>query len=142
MSHGGERLETSPFSLAHVDDAIWNDSDDLKRSVNRKNVLEQLQKTNKSVGHDVWAYEAINTFEEDAMRCWRDHHRPEEGKPCIDFWDDSKRIGRPTEMGRAFVRDRDYHKLAKKDPHLCAWCPYFSVVVTERRWKRGMYKTS
>jgi hypothetical protein len=130
MAHGGEQLQFAPFRLAHVEDRDWIRS--------RDEVLKRFAAENKKVGFEAWAYEAINTFEEDAMRCYNEHHRPSEGRPCIDFWDDSKRIGRPTREGQIFVRE--YFKVGQRDPHLCQFCPYYSVVQTEKRWKAGLYR--
>lgn len=127
MEHGGEQLPHSPMRVCVVSDQEW--------STDRAGVLKLIHSENKKVGLDAWVSEAVNTFEEDAMRCYREHHRPEEG--CIDWWDESKRIGRPTAEGRAVVKSS--YKLGETDPHLCQYCPVQTFVTTQRNLKAGLY---
>jgi hypothetical protein len=132
MAHGGRNLQFSPIRIAVVEDSAW--------ATDKEGVLKQLQSENKKVGFDAWAYEAVNTYQEDAMTCYRRHKRPDlgAGKPCIDYWSDSKRIGRPTAIGKQILKENE--KLGARDPHLCQFCPYFSTVQTQARWERGMYR--
>lgn len=127
MEHGGANISASPMRLMAVDDNDWR--------TNREKVLAQVNQENKKVGFDAWVYEAMNTYADDALRCYRAHHRPEDG--CIDWWDDSKRIGRPTSEGRKVLKDN--YKSGATDPHLCQWCPVASFVATQQRLKMGMY---
>ena len=130
MAHGGQRV--NPMRLAVVDDLEWQ--------FDREKIIEQINRSNKQVGFDPWVGEAHNTFREDAHKCWVQHRQPDlgAGKACIDYWDESKRIGRPTAIGRQIVKENE--GLGKTDPHLCQWCPYYSGVVTEVRFKKGQYK--
>jgi hypothetical protein len=125
---GGTGEEQSPFRIPVVDAAEWRDS--------RAQVIKLINAENKKVGFDAWVYESQNTYSEDAMRCYNDHHRPKEG--CIDWWDESKRIGRPTAEGQQAVKDQ--YKLGDRDPHLCMYCPVASFVQTQVNFKRGLYK--
>lgn len=132
MGHGGQA--TLPMRLAHVDEGEWlND---------RKKVIEQLNRTGMEIGFDPWpwASDSHNIFKEDASKCYNQHNRPDlgAGKACIDYRSESKRIGRPTEEGRAVLKDN--YKLGSGDPHLCDWCPYQSTVATEIRARKGLYK--
>jgi hypothetical protein len=129
MGHGGKQLHHSPMRIAVVDDEKW--------ALNRDEVLKTIQAENKRVGLADWAYENMNTFAEDALKCYSQHHRPKEG--CIDYWDESKRIGHPTDVGNKMAHV--HYKLAqKRDPHLCQFCPVHTFVQTEINWKAGLYK--
>lgn len=128
MGHGSSSLQTSPFRLPYVDDLEWAND--------RENVIKVINAENKKVGFDAWVYEATNTYAEDALRCYSDHHRPKQG--CIDWWDESKRIGRPTAEGKQAVRDQ--YKLGEGDPHLCQYCPVASWVQTQVNFRQGLYK--
>jgi hypothetical protein len=128
MGHGDVSMQTSPFRLPVVDDEEWKN--------NRAQVIKVINESNKSVGMDGWVYEATSTYAVDAGKCYNAHNRPKEG--CIDWWDDSKRIGRPTAMGKSALKEG--YKLGQNDPHLCQWCPVFTYVQTQVNFKAGMYK--
>lgn len=126
MAHGGPAL--NPMRIGVVDDHEWQH--------NRANVMATINVENKKVGFDAWAYEAMSTYADDALKCYRAHHRPTGA--CIDWWADSKRIGRPTELGRKVLKDQQ--KLGAGDPHLCQFCPVASFVQTEMNHRAGLYK--
>lgn len=120
--HDGERVA----NLMHVEDRDWEQ--------NRGAILDRMRSKDQGFG-EPWIHEAHNTYKEDALACFSRHGRPKEG--CIDYWDSSKRIGRPTPEGRAVLRT--LHKLGDKDPHICAWCPVHTYVTTEKQWRAGLY---
>lgn len=128
MAHGGERLHYSPFMLRTVDEIEW--------ALHREQIIDKLNEEAKTTGFDGWAYESMNTYADDAMKCYSQHGRPKQG--CRDYWSDEKRIGRPTELGKAVLKEAP--KLGEGDPHLCQWCPVHTWVTTEVRFKKGMYK--
>jgi hypothetical protein len=128
MGHGAALMENSPFRLMHVPDDEWNNDSE--------GVIKAINEANKKVGLDAWVYESVNTYAEDALKCYAAHHRPKEG--CIDWWSESKRIGRPTAEGQQAVADQ--YKLGDRDPHLCQYCPVASYVQTQVNFKRGLYK--
>jgi len=115
-------------TLMHIEDRHWD--------LYRDQIIAKINEAAKQTGFDGWFYEAHNTYKEDALRCYSQHHRPKQG--CIDYWDDSKRIGRPTSEGRKVVKS--LYKLGERDPHLCQWCPVHTFVQTEVNWKAGLYK--
>lgn len=137
MAHGGVNLPFSPLRLIPI---LGKDNKPLPDKLYFEGKEEILKKINeiavKEPGFEGWAYEAMNTFQEDALKCYRQHHRPEAG--CIDYWDESKRIGRPTEVGKLALKDNE--KMGEGDPHLCQFCPVQSWVNTQINFKRGMYK--
>lgn len=118
----------APFALFDFDPDEW--ANQRERCI--KIVNERLKKS----GNNAWVAEAMNTFGDDALKCYRQHGRPTGG--CTDYWSDSKRIGRPTSEGKTVLKQAP--KLGAKDPHLCQWCPVHTYVTTERRAKAGMYK--
>lgn len=130
MGHGGVQLKNSPFRIGAVDNEAWERD--------REGVLKAAQDANKKVGFDVWAYEAMNTYVEDALLCYQRHKaQGDMTLGCIDWRDDSKRLGRPTLEGRKQLKDQ--YKLAKRDPFLCDFCPVRSVIQTEINWRKGLY---
>jgi hypothetical protein len=130
MGHAGKHLTALPMRLATVDDMDY--------AYSREDVMKKLLVGSKDVGFEPWVGEAHNTFSEDALKCWNQHRCPKEGSPCIDYMSDSKRIGRPTQEGRDFRKANP--EIGAQDPHLCQWCPYHTVVLTEIRSRKGMYK--
>ena len=130
MAHGGRDLQASPMRIAQVDDEVWANEDD------RQAIIAKINEENKRVGYDAWVYESHSTFAEDALRCYSQHHRPTQG--CIDYRDPSKRIGRPTGVGKDVIKDNYTH--GARDPHLCDWCPVNSWVETQVNHRRGLYK--
>lgn len=126
MKHGGE--ETLPLSLMYISEKTWAEEKD--------DVIKQINMEHKATGFDGWVYESMSTYKEDALRCYSAHHRPKDG--CIDWWAESKRIGRPTEEGQKAIRDMP--GLGDYDPHLCQYCPVATYVQTEIRHKQGAYK--
>jgi hypothetical protein len=130
MAHAGKHLTTLPMRLGVVDD--------MEYAYQREDVLKRFMEEGQNMGMTPWVGETLNTFQEDALKCWNQHRQPKEGSPCIDYMSDSKRIGRPTQEGRDILAQN--YKLGAKDPHLCQYCPYHSVVETAIRARKGLYK--
>jgi hypothetical protein len=132
MTHGSEFLEMSPFRLCVVSDQEWY--------ADSKACLEKAAQNNTTAGFSSadsqWMYDAKDTYSEDALKCFNEHHRPD--KSCRDFMSEAKRLGRPTEIGRTALAD--VPKKRAQEPHLCHFCPFMSHVRTENNWKRGMYQ--
>lgn len=73
-------------------------------------------------------FEYRDDLRDEAAKCYLKHHSPSyPGKPCIDFKDDSKRVGR-TKVP------------AKLQKYLCHFCPYSSTIMVELRRRRGAYR--
>lgn len=126
---GFEEHQGNVATLMKVEDRDWEH--------NREAILQRMRGTSSDGGFgEPWIKEAHNTYREDALRCFSNHGRPKEG--CIDYWSDTKRIGRPTPEGRAVVKN--LYKLGERDPHLCQWCPVHTYVQTQVNWKKGLYK--
>ena len=76
MRHGGNHLKASPIRIFVVDDEQWR--------TRRESVLTHINEMNKKRGMTSWVDGTFNTFADDALKCFREHHRPAEG--CIDYW--------------------------------------------------------
>lgn len=107
-------------NLAQVPDEDW------KNPERRQAIIQQA--TARTTGLESEFYATKNTFEYDAMKCYGQHGRPDEG--CIDWRDDKKRLGNPTKFGWQ-VGPKVY---------LCDFCPVRSWVATQKRHAAGMYK--
>jgi len=103
-------------NLYNVDEKLWDKMD----------TRTQIE---KEIWKDTAEFSATKSFYEDeAMKCFNQHHRPKQG--CIDYMDDSKRLGNPTKEG---------WKAGIVDVRLCSFCPVHSWVTTQIRTKKGMY---
>lgn len=105
--------------LAHVEDADWEDEH------RRKAILNEINNTSKQTGFQGDYYDSKNTYQEDAMKCFRKHKRPEGF--CIDWKSEKKRIGDPMK-----------NPMAPK-VFLCDFCPVASTVMEAQRYEYGAY---
>jgi hypothetical protein len=119
--------EGNVATLMHVENRDWE--------MHRDSILERMRSKDEGFG-EPWIKDAMDTYKEDALKCYSRHGRPKDG--CGDYWSDSKRIGRPTPEGRAVLKTM--YKLGERDPHLCQFCPVHTFVQTEINWTRGLYK--
>lgn len=116
----------APANLFHIEDADWADLD------KRKGILEQMAA--KTTGFEGDFYDVRNTFQEDAMTCFKRHNRPAEG--CPDYHHDSKKLDRPTPEGRALARE--YSKAPAV--YVCSFCPVQSWVESQVNLANPAYK--
>jgi hypothetical protein len=137
MAHGSASLVMSPFERFDAKEQEWNCPDLEKRKSNREDLLRQINQKAKEKGFDRWVYDSMDTYREDALRCYRSHHRPTQG--CIDYRDPSKIIGHPTQVGQKTAKEM-YKLSERRDPALCDFCPVNSWVEMERRHRQGLYK--
>lgn len=99
--------------------------------------LDPVQDLRKeALANGIWIEEYRSQVSEDAVKCHQAHGQPSlPGKPCIDYKDDSKRLGGGLPV-KVSLRLRDPAKLQ----YLCTYCPYESTVTTQKRWDQGAYK--
>jgi hypothetical protein len=111
--------------MFQVADADWRDE---KR---REEILRQMGV--ETTGLPGEFYEVKATFHEDALKCFDRHNRPE--GYCIDWKDDSKRLGRATPEGKAWQKQNQ----DAPTMHLCDFCPVASTVAVAQRAATGAY---
>lgn len=105
---------------------------------NKSAILNQLKAPTKDGGFgEPWIQDSHNTYLDDALKCFRRHHRPTEG--CIDYRDPSKLIGRPTKEGRKAAKQQ-YKAEEASGVSVCSWCPVHTWVQTQKRFQAGLYK--
>jgi hypothetical protein len=75
-------------------------------------------------GFDPEFYATKDTFQEDAMRCFNLHRRPQ-GADCIDWQADYRRV--------------TPHDWKGRNVYLCDFCPVASSVKTAQRLALGVY---
>lgn len=119
-----------------IDPGYWNAADPEQRRLNREEIIRGMWSS--EAGYPDEFYATKDTFTVDAGLCYNRHQRPGSEKGphrCLDYHDDSKRLTDPEWRARGekmgFPRD---------DVFLCDFCPYESVIVTEKRANRGDYK--
>jgi hypothetical protein len=88
--------------------------------------------------HNAW-YEEKDEYKEAALKCYNAHGNPDLQSGCIDYMDDSKRIG-----PRTYKVEGEHRKVEIPDrfrQYLCYVCPYQQTYIqVELRQRRGMYK--
>lgn len=118
--------------LIHVPDENWRD-----REV-REQILAKIREGVGAEGLGSEAYAVRNTFQEEALKCFRAHSRPQDG--CIDYKDRSK------VLGNSILTD-DEKREAKKAGlkrtqmrFLCEFCPVHTNYVQKKKFeKQGLY---
>ena len=121
-------------TLMHIDQEDWED--DKKRDGILKEIRDGLGKT---PGLDPEAYAMRDTFQEDALKCFSAHNRPQGG--CIDYKDRSKRIGNSmlTDEERADVKKFGLKRVQQR--YLCEWCPVHTNYVEKKQNEAsGLYR--
>jgi hypothetical protein len=105
----------------------------------RKEIIKQL-KGGGSKGIDEFDpdfYATRSTFQEDALKCYNAHLRPQDG--CPDYESASKRLLPNTKADRKELGLVDPAKAPGPKNYLCQFCPIHSVVQQRLRSLRGEY---
>lgn len=127
------RRQEHEGNLVHVPDEQWAIEEV------RAGIVEQIRNAmaGGTTGLDPEAYALKDTFQEEALKCFDAHRRPQDG--CIDWHDRSKRIGNS-------LLDWSERKLMKKQgistkkQFLCDFCPVASNYVQKKKFeKKGLY---
>lgn len=106
----------------------------------RKQIIHQI-KGGGSKGLDEFDaefYATKNTFQEDAMKCFSQHLRPQGG--CPDYNSDKKILLPNTAVERKEAGLAAPSKAPGPKNYLCQFCPVQSTVLTKARLLRGDYK--
>lgn len=104
----------------------WADSN-VQRDVG-KQIADKMSGGETGLGSSF--YDLKNTFQADAMQCWKQHQR---NPACSDYRSDSKRLTPGTKAERKAAGLPEYR--SNKDVYLCDFCPVQSLVEAARNAK-------
>lgn len=125
-------LYRHPLALTTVNSQLWAKSEEF-----RKFILAMIQDATKTgdVGLGNKNYDLKNTFQEDALTCWRQHNRTTD---CADYKSESKKLLADTRGDR---KELGLSTRAADRPgvYLCVYCPFHSVVMERVRKSEGFY---
>lgn len=119
--------------LLHVDDKDWNDK------TKREGILKEIKEgVSGHTGMDPEAYAVRNTFQEEALKCFSAHRRPQDG--CVDWHDKSKKLGNSM-LTYEEKSDAKKFGLKRQSPRfLCDFCPVASQVEHKKSIAQGLDK--
>ena len=119
-------LEDHPGGRVFVKDASQFDHSGEAGGAIEEQMVEEVRSELAQANLEVYALR--DSVKEDALKCHSKHGRPSwPGKPCVDYQDDIKRIGR-SDVPAEFQQFQ------------CTYCPYEETVTTQKRWDAGQYK--
>lgn len=114
-----------------VSELSWNDPS------LRKQIIAEINKSTRigAEGLGQTFYDLRSTFQEDAMKCWKEHGRT---LNCEDYRSDKKRL---TPYTRGDRKELGLEQSERRRPgtSLCMFCPYHSVVMQRARKEQGFY---
>ena len=127
------RRQEHEGNLVHVPDEQW------ANEKVREDIVEQIRAAMKggTTGLDPEAYALKDTFQEEALKCFDAHRRPQDG--CIDWHDKSKRIGNSL-LNWNERKTLKQMGVAPKKQFLCDFCPCASQVQGKKFEKKGLYR--
>lgn len=114
-------------NLVTVSETSWN------TPYRRDGIVEELGKARNGneTGFGKKFYEVRNTFQEDAMSCWRHEHN--RTTDCADYKSDRKRLLPDTRDERVDLGMPTKSKDRPGGTYLCQFCPYHSIVMQRAR---------
>jgi hypothetical protein len=123
-------LYRHPLALTTVNAQLWEKSEEF-----RKFLIAMIQDATKTgdVGLGNKNYDLKNTFQEDAITCWRKHGRTQN---CDDYKSDKMKL-LPDTKGDRKELGLSVRAANRPGVHLCVYCPYHSVVMSRARKAQG-----
>lgn len=119
-------------SLGFVPAKMW-DNPEYKKEITKK-ILEG----NGLTGFDSETYATMNTFKEDAGKCYNSHGRPDySAVGCQDYLSVNKELKPNTSVERKAAGLPTYDQVKVKRSFLCEFCPYHAQVISIRRMKQS-----
>lgn len=119
-------------SLGFVPTSMWDNSE-YKREITKK-ILEG----NGLTGFDAEFYATMDTFKEDAGKCYNSHGRPDyTAIGCQDYLSANKELKPNTAVERKAAGLPSYDSVKVKRSFLCEHCPYHTQVISIERMKRS-----
>lgn len=119
------------LDLGRVSEQSWNEP--TRRADILKEIAKNVGGPGGSDGLGQAFYDVKNTFQEDAMRCWRVEHSRTTN--CGDYMSPKKLLLSDT---RAERKAEGLDPKARGRTYLCKFCPYESVVQNRKNDKRGV----
>lgn len=119
--------------LLHVQDKDWHSK------TKREGILKEVQEgLSGHTGFDPETYAVRDTFQEDALKCFSAHNRPQDG--CIDWHDRSKKLGNSLLTVEEKSDAKKFGLKRQNQRFLCDFCPVASQVQQKKNEKSGLYK--
>ena len=116
--------------------------DDWHNDVTRKEIIRRIRTQQGHSGLDAEFYATTDTYRSEATKCYERHNRPT-NPGCIDYCSPSKLLGNAlqdeedlNELSRSERRDLNQ---SRPKVFLCNFCPFESLVLTQKRKKAGLY---
>lgn len=127
-----DRDVTMWSKLGFVPESMW------KNTEYKKQIVNGILKSNDQTGFDAEFYATMDTFKEDAGKCYQSHGRPDyTAIGCQDYLSASKELKPNTAIERKAAGLPKYDDVKIKRSFLCEHCPYHSQVLSIERMKRS-----
>jgi hypothetical protein len=124
------QLYRHPLAMTTVNAQLWEKSEDF-----RKFIIAMIKDATKTgdVGLGTKNYDLKDTFQDDAIACWRKHNRTLD---CADYKTDKMKLLPDTRAER-----KELHMDTRNRPgvYLCVYCPFHSKVMERVNSKKGYY---
>lgn len=127
-----ERMVTDWSRLGFVPESMWNNTE------YRKKITKEILEGNDQKGFDAEFYATMDTFKEDAGKCYQSHGRPDyTAVGCQDYLSANKELKPNTSIERKAAGLPSYDETKIRRSFLCEHCPYHSQVISIERMKRS-----
>lgn len=127
-----DRIVTEWCRLAFVPDSMWRSHE------YKKKITDGILNTDGRTGFDSETYATMNTFKEDALKCFASHGRPDyTAVGCQDFLSANKELKPNTAVERKAAGLPRYDDVKVKKSFLCEHCPYFTQVQSIERMRKS-----
>lgn len=104
----------------------------------KKEITKKILEGNGLTGFDAEFYATMDTFKEDAMKCFNAHGRPSYKQPgCQDYLSASKELKPNTAIERKAAGLPRYDDVKVQRSFLCEHCPYHSDAISKIRIERA-----
>lgn len=125
LNHRVSEHEGHLGNLADIDEAMWSNRS--TRPAILKEIGNIVSKPGTASGLGESYYDLKNTFDDDAMVCWKKHNRT---KDCGDYMTPRMVLKAPTKGDR---KELGLDTKARAQTHLCQFCPVFSIKMQRAR---------
>lgn len=116
----GTGIPHAPANLATVDEELWADANFRAEALRQ---IENIANPGQAKGLGQSLYDVRDTFQADAMTCWKRHNRTTD---CGDYKHDRMRLVPDTKAERKDL-GLDTSSAARPSHFLCDYCPMKSI---------------